>query len=547
MAVTEVLKDLEFPMPGQELVFTATCSTAGNEVQFRVTQIPIGSTIELWDEGKKNWLPSAGSTTTARFTPDVKGLYYIDAVEIQVKENLPTFSNMGSVNGYTGIVQRSEVGSPESCVLEVGTTLKRTIGIQPHTCTLTLRNGSDSQSLITSGTDGVVTYYADHVGCPRLSEPSDPIADMAMRDSNVCDFVATIGGTHGLYTYSGSQKVIDWADVIDSDPLTSIGWLNLAINSHIRSYVMWIHSAADTVNVVTAADPTVGDATSQITSINDIRTQLLAHFAQTSTPDSHEHADTTSGISIGAALAPGASLTLRLERANQINAAYNLHRIKTYQTLVQPSAYTTVVHSVGADGSGDDQNASIANSATTESELVSLLVTLKSAYESHRATAAILGGGTFYHNMAGDADNTWEDTLPTDIVSYTRTVNGLLDVLGDHVLNIKHSDGTSETYHNEPDYENRTDSLPRAADGDMATAVALHEILVWLFMRHIRTSGRVHQINNNLGSWETDQSGVGYIATAFYGAVVASDATTVPPNEVPSEYALIQLGGFTPA
>ena len=550
MAIVDVTKDLEFPEPGQKITLTATLATEGNDVRFRVSSVPIGSTIEVWDEGKQNWLPSPGGTSsspcvTATFTPDVKGIYYIDAVEELVTAKVPTFSNDGGPGEYVGIEQRTAVGSPESSILCVGTILTRTLGFPPHTCELTLKNGVDTSSLITSGADGVVTYYGDQLKCPMLSNPSDSIANMAMRADTVGLAVAAIGGKHGIYRYGGTSKTIAWESVIDDDPMTSIAWLNLMINSHIRTLKMWVHSADDTVNVVTAPDPTVGDAASQVTSINDIRTQLLNHFGTTSSV--HQVADAISGTGVGAALAGGATLTQRLERANQINIAYNAHRELVYQAAYQPSLFATVVHGIAGDGSGDDANPSATARATDEAELVSLLVTLKSAYESHRLLNALCGGiSPDYHVNVGGADNTDEDPIPTDPISYTRKVNSLLDVLGDHVLNIKHSDGSAETYHTIPDYDARTDSLPRAADGDMTTAIALHEMLVWLFMKHIRAADSVHSINTNQGQWVTEQSGVGDIHEAFHGAVVTTTATVVPPNELPSEYGLIHLGGFTP-
>jgi len=127
--------------------------------------------------------------------------------------------------------------------------------------------------------------------------------------------------------------------------------------------------------------------------VNELRTDLLAHFALTA-GSVHGAADSTSGAAVGSAATDHATaLTL----VNQLRTAYAAHRVLTAGS----------VH-----GAADSTNVVTLAAATTSAEAVALANMIKLKYNAHRV---LTSGGV--HGAADSTNVTTSDDAPTGAVT----------------------------------------------------------------------------------------------------------------------------------
>ena len=115
--------------------------------------------------------------------------------------------------------------------------------------------------------------------------------------------------------------------------------------------------------------------------VNELRTDLIAHFALTS-GSVHGAADSTSGSGIGSA---ATDIATAIVLANQLRTAYEAHRVLT---------------SGGVHGAADSTNTISAAAATTSFGAVALVNEIKADYNAHRV---LTSGGV--HGGSGDTTN----------------------------------------------------------------------------------------------------------------------------------------------
>jgi len=97
------------------------------------------------------------------------------------------------------------------------------------------------------------------------------------------------------------------------------------------------------------------DPASLVASVNNLRTKMLAHFAYT-TGNVHLHADATSGTGIGAAATDEATAIVL---ANQLRAAYELHRVNVGAGLSQVHLAADSVNPITAPVATDGPSAAV--------------------------------------------------------------------------------------------------------------------------------------------------------------------------------------------
>jgi len=158
---------------------------------------------------------------------------------------------------------------------------------------------------------------------------------------------------------------------------------------------------------------------------NELRTDLIAHFALTS-GGVHGAADSTSGSGIGSA---ATDVATAIVLANQLRTAYNAHRVLTSGT----------VH-----GAADSTNVVSTAAATTSFGAVTLLNEIKADYNAHRVlTSGTVHGAADSTNVVSTADaspgviNTGDSF--TAITSAPRWSVAELGAALDEVLNLPSS------------------------------------------------------------------------------------------------------------
>lgn len=525
MAFTAYGKDLLWVFPGDIVTLTATY-TVGNRFRCRLVSKPSSSALELWDEAKQNWLESN------QIVPDVGGRYSFTFVEETSSYDIPHFSNDLGVNG----VETVTTIATQTYAFTVCSKLTRDIGVAPDKCVLELWACSDDDT--SSPTHGVLTYLADATKCPVLTtDGSSDSAKNAAFATTTAATVQLVGGygdafhIYGDPTYNQFSTMISWDDLISSDPIGDLGRTIWSLNEHISTATLDVHGAADAGNAITAADATVGGAASQVTLLNDIRTQLIAHVVLTA-GSVHSNADTVAQAELAllAALPGGATLAQRIARTNELLDVVAGHLPRGTINL---NTYTPV-HLFPGD------NRPVLISCWTEANAVTLMNALKTHYEAHRVKTNLVAGG--YHNIVGTTDNTYNEQVPLDRDGYVKAVSGALDIFHAHVTNRNPADGTINLYHTSADWAHRADLLGKPTD--FASAVVYHELLDWLLTKHVSTAGSVHSTLAYPGRWYRIFSGIPAIHASFRDNLTSSTGS-VPVNENQAAGKLVLLGGFS--
>lgn len=544
MAITSITADLTLPVAGDTVTFSATatpffCETGigtANQFRFKLISKPLESSLELFDDAKENYL------VANKFTPDVDGMYTFTCNAEMVSTSVPHFSNDGSTGGYKGL-ERTTLLATATVYYPVGGTLTRQLGVAPDTCQISVTTGRYPCIVWSTGspsaipTEGVITDYADATRAPALSDGTTDKAKLAMQAAAVSTALAAIGGDG----YTGTSTILSWSSVIDSDPVATLTYLLLAFNDHVTSTNIATHYGADVTNPIATADCTVGDATSQVNLLNDIRTAGIAHYACTSSGGHsvHSTADVTNTLP-ASDLAGGASLADRMARANLLTTGLMAH----YKFGAQPVAGTPVTYGYVHPDVGDWQATHSTPDATTEATLVARANEIKSVFNAHLGRGQL---GVAYHVDSGVLGSQYFEDFPSELgPAFVAAVNKYADLLQAHATNIKATDGTAETYHTTADWDARTDDLPRATDD--AGAIQLLEILHARFFAHVAKGVNVHDrvVTITRSWWGVAQSGIGLLNGSFVDAVNDA-AATVPPTESEATTKLIQLGGFVKA
>jgi hypothetical protein len=511
-----ISQDLRYPMAGDIVTFSAVFGLEeieGTRKRYKLTHKPPESTLELFDEGRQNYLDRN------QIKPDVDGVYTITLFNEIIELATKHFSNDGGVGLNKG-VEFTTYSDETNYYLQVGRKLTRHIGFSPNSCTLEVYSSFATYNL--GNVDGVLTDYADETRAPVLVDGANDRAKIAMQASLVLNAVTAIGGAG----YTDISPVLDWQNVIDSDPTDSLAWFILAFNAHPVATIA-VHDSADTTNIVTASNCSVGNKASQITLLNDIQTQLVAHFA-----DATAHVD-ADPQTFNAALSGTATPQQVITKALEIQARLNIHLTRGPTT----STGTTIVHSTSADAA----NYCIEPTPTSETTAVAAANECKAVYNAHRVVTIVTTG---FHDTAYSADNLFNDSPPTTMGQpFITGINKLADLLNGHVTNKNPVTGEAENYHVHADYDNRTDDLPRASD-DVA-ALQLFELLIKRFVAHIGNAA-AHDRAILHSWWVREQSGVGTIHAAFETALRDADAT-VPSTQLTATTKLVQLGGFSKA
>lgn len=505
--------------------------TVGNRCRFQLTAKPLLSELDLYDASKANWLTSKGALD-GEFTPDVDGVYTITAVEETVAANPKHYSTHGSTGGSIGVETITTVGTQAVTVL-VGAVLQRVIGVIPDTMIFKAYVHCATHAGFAPTTYGALSYYADQSRCPSLSEPTTDRARIAMQDTTVASELATLGGSINATHYTGTSDAIDYITMIDITPLDSIGWAISVFNDHLDQNPLEIHHVAgDAGNAIVAADAAVGNLASQKALINDLLAKVQAHLSTGGT--FHDNADTIFDMSAITALGGGATLADCIAKANQICPYIWGHMMQTILALDAVAR----VHK----GAGDWKNPLTAIVCTNEATMVAMINDAKAKYTLHRAEATL---GAYHAIFPGGVTTCFQGDRPRTVAQIPAAITELLGAFQDHCLNIEHTTGTSTGYHTQIDYGGKTDDLPRAAAGDIETALNLFEILIPRMMDHFGKGAPTHAITVDVANsdWYRQNRGVGKITAAFEAALKTSSPST-PSGENTAVAWMTMLGGF---
>jgi hypothetical protein len=187
--------------------------------------------------------------------------------------------------------------------------------------------------------------------------------------------------------------------------------------------------------------------------VNDLRTDMLAHFALTS-GSVHGAADTTSDDGVGSAATDKASA---IALVNQIRTAYAAHRVLT---------------AGGVHGAADSTNAVTLAAATNAHEAVDLANDLKSKYNAHR----VLTSGSVH----GAADS-------TNVTNAANAIHGTV-VAGDELA------------------AEASSPMPSDEDLDEALAALQATKMRWdlaAVATPVSTSDEVSVLTDRISTWET--------------------------------------------
>ena len=153
-----------------------------------------------------------------------------------------------------------------------------------------------------------------------------------------------------------------------------------------NSKVLYVDRSSAPTGLTVTVEPPLGEL---LTLVNELRTDLLAHFALTA-GSVHGGADSTSGAAFGSA---ATSYATAIALVNQLRTGYAAHRVLT---------------SGSVHGAADATNIVLLSAATTAAEALFLANDLKAKYNAHR----ILTAGTVHG--AADTTNVTAATDATD-------------------------------------------------------------------------------------------------------------------------------------
>lgn len=531
MAISSVSVSPRYAFPS-DVVSLHAVITVGNRCRFQLTAKPLLSNLDLYDASKANWLTSKGALD-GEFTPDVDGVFTVTAVEETVIANPKHYSTHGSVGGSIGVETITTVGTQAVSVL-VGAVLTRAIGITPDTMLITTHAHCAKHAGFAPSTYGVLTYYADQSRCAQLSEPTTDRARIAMQDATVATNLAAIGGSISATAYSGTSDAIDFTSVIDPTPLASIGWLISVFNQHVVPTPLECHHLTDVANTITAGAAVVGNLATLIALLDDLLATINAHMATFG--GVHNDADTLYTMP-WSALGGGASLAQAIARAAAMAPYVQGH----FKYTIMALDTTAHVH----HGAGDYLDPLITTIATDDTTACAVANDMATKYELHRLIDVVTAG---YHAIAGGSDSLFQGDRPRTMAQLPAAVNELMAAFQDHCLNVEHTTGTPTVYHTELDYGGRTDDLPRAAAGDIQTALNLYEMLLPRIMAHFALGGSTHAVAVDVANsaWYRQNRGVGKITEAFQAAMQTA-SPTVPAGENNAVAWMTMIGGFKKA
>lgn len=154
-----------------------------------------------------------------------------------------------------------------------------------------------------------------------------------------------------------------------------------------NSKILYVDTANAPAGLTVSLLPPLG---ALLTIVNELRTDLLAHFALTA-GSVHGGADSTSGASFGSAATTYATA---IALVNLLRTGYAAHRVLT---------------SGSVHGAADSTNVVLLSAATTAAEAVLLANDIKAKYNAHR----VLVSGSV-HGGSGDTTNVTSATDATD-------------------------------------------------------------------------------------------------------------------------------------
>jgi hypothetical protein len=512
---------------GDTVELSSSISLTSTRARYQLTEKPTESQLPLTDSAKPVYLIPKGHFACT-FSPDSEGKYTIQIDEERVTPNAPHYSNDDDSVGVESVTPVSIT----TVYVFVGAEYKRQIGIAPDMVTLTFNSQGRA-----GPTYGALTYAAIPVKCPQLGGAVTDRAKNAVKDTNVVLATKAIGGMVGPYSYSGTDELIPWDSVIDSDPITSFAWLLAKFRLHIFAPVsgpLKIHdSVPDTTNVISVSPAVVGNTLSLIIALDALLLAVQAHFQMVA--GVHLNVDTLHDMSAYPVLGVGATLSQAIARAAILYPLIIGHMMTSVQT--PDGDYTTdQVHLDAADFVNGDTPLVITNESAAV-DAANLLVT---RYNLHRVK--LTEGSNPYHLSTTGAG--FIGDRPRTMSQFPAGVNELMDAFQAHCLNVNHAAGGAENYHLSIDYGGRMDDLPRAAPSDIETAMNLFEILIARMMTHFGKGADVHgeTVAVIRSSWQQDQSGIGAINAAFQDALQAANPSVVPGDMLGSTM-FTMLGG----
>ena len=152
-----------------------------------------------------------------------------------------------------------------------------------------------------------------------------------------------------------------------------------------NSSIVYVDTTSAPSGLVVTLEPPLGEL---LTIVNELRTDLLAHFALTA-GSVHGGADSTSGAAFGSAATTHATAITLI---NQLRTGYEAHRVLT---------------SGSVHGAADSTNALTVAAATTAAGAVLLANDIKAKYNAHRVLLlASVHGAADATNVTASADAT---------------------------------------------------------------------------------------------------------------------------------------------
>jgi hypothetical protein len=452
---------------------------------------------------------------------------------------VPHYDGHGATGASIG-VETLTTNATTTYTLHVGRVLTRDIGAGEHRCTLQLRAHHYTG---TSPSAGVMTYNAGESYAPILTAGTSERAKMAMRASGVTDALAAIGGTG----YAGSGYLVGWQSVIDTAAVTRLVTFIRQYNSHIETWRMSVHDTSlDDYSTSAVATTAVANLAAARTRINDWIVAYGKHRAKTAgrvSGEIHNVADTLN--TAPASLTGTESTAATITKFGSCATVFNSHISQVW--LSASSAWLDFVHRAPGGSVDEVQTTPL---FPDESSLCTSVRTLCQKLMIHRSRWQNDAVTSTYHAATTAATNGYFQPYDITLASYrvgldalADTVNELLGRFQSHVTNKDHGTGASAATHTIPDWRARTDAIPRASTGDLASVMNAFELLEHKFQLHITSTGGVHSTTGNNGAWRTTYTGVQTISTEFHDALNSATAAT-PPNENEAAARLVQLGGF---
>jgi hypothetical protein len=530
-----VVQDLKWPFAADKVTLVATSMT-GNRARFYLASKPRESGLALWDFEQQNWFD--GTDKNAWFSPDVDGSYGITCVDTTVSVNAPHYDGDGATGSGVGVGLITTNGTTTHTVY-VGATLQRSIGISPHTATLSLKGHTTS-----TASYGVMTYYAGSGYAPVLTGAVTDVAKQALRATSVVSAMAAIGASG----YSGSLSLLTWQSVVtyEQEGPRAAGYYNLAdavsrmqdrVVSHVLAQTMTVHGGSAGTAVATAA---LGSLASCITRMNSFRTVFNTHRVATAAA-AHWYPDTFDIIVSGCTGVATATLASRYAASYAL--AFKDHA--EAGPLVTPAWYASTYRVVHLYRGDLTNTISAITTPVSIASCCTVIRTLCQKYCAHIITTSVTAT---YHVHSMYAWSALVGATPTTLADIAAKVNTTLDVLHHHASNKAYPGGTAATYHTIKDFAAYTDTVPRASPDDLGTTIRAFEMCEYLFTKHVArgsTSG-VHTLSTTTGWWVKTPTGVELVHHKFLDSIDDMDAIS-PANENVPTTKLIKIGGFEKA